>query len=379
LVDCLLAFEGVEVKLRVLEVLPTLRLAGAERIAVSLVCGLPHDRFEAGVVSLYDPFPQGHEPILAAQKVPTWHLGKRPGLDPRIWARLARVFREFCPDVLHTHSYVLRYVLPVAGRARIVHSLHNLAGRDPDRVTAVLNYFAFRRGVVPVAVSSVVARSFEVMYRRAPCAAIPNGIDSRRFAKPEARGPWRRANGFGDEDILIASVARLEPQKDPETLIAAFARVVSGRERCHLLLAGDGRLRGRAESLSGRLGLSARVRFLGQQNDVSELLCAVDIFALASRWEGHPVSVMEAMAAGLPVVATRVGGVPDLVEEGVSGLLVPPGDPAALGQALACLADAPPRRRSMAKAAKLRGAGFSADRMVTAYADLFVRVVEGTS
>jgi glycosyltransferase involved in cell wall biosynthesis len=355
--------------IRLLEILPTLRRAGAEAVALWLAAGLPARGFEAGVVSMYDPSPDGLDSEFAEHGMRVWRLGKRRGFDPRMWPRLARVLREFQPDVLHTHSYVLRYVLPVSGRARVVHTLHNLAGKDPDRLTAVLNRVAFRRGVVPVAVSGAVARSFETSHGFAPAATIPNGIDLRRFDRPGARGRWRAANGFAEEDVLIASVARLEPQKDPVTLIRAFAQAPG-----YLLLAGDGSLREAAAACARDCGVGERVRFLGVRADVPELLCASDIFVLASRYEGNPVSVMEAMAAGLPAVAPRVGGIPELVDDGVSGLLVEAANSDALGRALASLVRDPQRRRKMGEAARSRAQGFRVETMVEAYATLFRQI-----
>lgn len=358
-------------KLRVLEVLPTLKRAGAENVAVSLACGLPPDMFGTAVVSLYDRSLDGLEPVLEERGIRSWHLGKRRGLDVRMWPRLARVLREFHPDVVHTHSYVLRYVLPVAGRASVVHTAHNLAGRDPDRVTGAFNRLAFRCGVIPVAVSSAVARSYEKMYGFAAAATIPNGIDINRFRRPEAREPWRREHGFSGDDFLVASVARLEPQKNPEALIGAFARSLSGFPGSHLLMAGDGSLGDSARRAAQSRGVAGRVHFLGACADVAALLAASDLFALASRWEGSPLTILEAMAARLPVVATAVGGVPELVEDGVTGVLVPSGDEEALGGALASLAHQPERRRAMAEAAGARVARFSVEAMVQAYAELF--------
>ncbi len=358
-------------KLRVLEVLPTLGRAGAENVAVALARGLPRAEFTTAVVSLYDADPAGLAPLVEEAGIRAWHLGKRPGPDARVLPRLGRVFREFAPDVVHTHSYVLRYARRAARAIAVVHTLHNLSGNDPDKLTAWLDGFAFRKGVVPVAVSAAVARSFQARCGMAPAAVIPNGIDVRRFHRPEARGKWRSAHGFSEADVLITSVARLEPQKDPETLIRAFA---SAGVHCHLLLAGDGSLRDNARRCAVQSGVAGRVHFLGVLPDVAELLCASDVFALASRWEGSPLSVMEAMAAGLPVVATAVGGVPELVENGVFGLLSPPADTGSLALALASLATDAGRRRAMGEAARARAAAFGVEAMVAAYGDLFLRV-----
>ena len=359
-------------KTRVLEVLPSLSRAGAENMAVSLACGLDRECFQTEVVSLYDPRPNGLEPVLADHGIPVRHLGKRRGFDPRMWPRLARVFGELRPDVLHTHSYLLRYVFPVR-RGAIVHTVHNVARNESDALGRVINRLAFRRGVLPVAVGTEVARSFREAYGFEAAATIPNGIDAESYFIPAARRGWRQAHGFADDDFLIVSVARLEPQKDPLGLIRAFAQGLKDATGCHLLLAGWGSLEKAARQLAAASGMADRVHFLGVRADVPELLAAADLFALASRWEGGPLAVMEAMAARLPVVATAVGAVPELVEPGVTGILTEPGDAAALARALASLARDPERRRAMGEAAGARAARFSAAAMIAAYAELFER------
>lgn len=357
-------------KIRVLEVLATLKRAGAERVAVSLARRLDPERFETAVVSLFDAFPGGLEQALDAARIQTWHLGKRPGLDPRMWRRLARVFRDFRPAIVHTHSYVLRYAWPAA-RCRVVHTVHNLASREVDAIGRLIHRLAFRRGVVAVAVAEEVARSFRKLYGREPAATIPNGIDTAAFVRPGARRSWRSAHGFSDDDLLVVSVARLDEQKNPLGLIEAFRRAFRDDPRRHLLLAGEGRLSAAAQRAAGR-----RVHLLGVRSDVPELLAASDIFALASRWEGCPISVMEAMAAGLPVVAAAVGGVPEVVIDGQTGLLAPAGDVRALAGALAVLAADPERRRAFAEAGLRRAARFDLHTMVASYARLFERLAE---
>jgi len=367
-------------KIRVLEVLATLKRAGAERMAVSLVRGLDPDRFETGVVSLFDAFPSGLEPELAEARIRTWHLGKRPGLDLRMVPRLFRVFRAFRPSILHTHSYVLRYTLPAGVAARagsMVHTVHNLAGREVDATGRLIQRFAFRGRVTPVVVAAEVGRSFRHLYGAEPAAVIPNGIETGRFFRPGARREWRRANGFSADDLLVVSVARLEPQKNPLGLIQSFARALGRDRRWRLLLAGDGSLRNAARETALRLGIGERVHFLGVRSDVAELLSASDVFALASHWEGNPIAVMEAMAAGLPVVATAVGGVPELVVHGETGLLAPARDETAFADALAAVAADPDRRRELGAAGLKRSASFGVDAMVASYARLFERLAGG--
>ncbi|MBI4876624.1 MAG: glycosyltransferase [Acidobacteria bacterium] len=359
-------------KIRVLEVLATLKRAGAERMAVSLACRLDPRRFETAVVSLFDAFPEGFESVLEEHGVRTWHLGKRPGLDWRIYPRLAGVLRRYRPDVVHTHSYVLRYALPAAwmsGARGMVHTVHNVARGEVDWLGRRIHRVGFWRGVVPVAVAGEVARSFREEYGFDPAAVIPNGIEVGLYSRPRER--WRAEQGFHEDDLLAVSVARLDEQKNPLGLIEAFTRALGGDRRWHLLLAGDGSLR---EAV--RRGASDRVHLLGVRSDVPELLSACDLFALASHWEGHPMAVMEAMAAGLPVVATAVGGVPELVADGVTGLLAPPGDTAAFAGALA---EAARRRSELGEAGRRRAARFDVEEMAGSYARLFDRVAGGFS
>jgi glycosyltransferase involved in cell wall biosynthesis len=362
------------VSIRVLQVLATLRRAGAERVAMELARGLDRTRFETAVASLYDPFPGGMELLLQEAGVPIWHLHKRQGFDPRMWPRLARVCREFRPDIVHTHSYVLRYAAPVARPAAIVHTVHNLAEKEVDRFGRWLHRRAFRRGVAPVAVGKRIAVSFRRVYGFEVAATIPNGVGLNLGRKPGACEAWRSAHGFREDDVLIVSVARLEPQKDPLGLIQAYAFGLGRDSRCHLLLAGSGDLENAARACADRCGVSDRVHLLGTCSDVPDLLAAADLFALASRWEGSPLAVMEAMAARLPVVATAVGEVPELVDTGATGILVPPGSIEKMGEALASLAHDGERRRAMGEAAGARAAGFGVEAMVQAYEDLFERM-----
>jgi glycosyltransferase involved in cell wall biosynthesis len=367
-------------RIRVLEVLATLKRAGAERMAVTLACGLDRDRFETAVATLYDPFPGGFEPVLEQAGIRSWALGKRRGFDPRMVPRLFRVMREFRPSIVHTHSYVLRYSLPAAlaaGVGAMAHTVHNVASREVDLPGRWLHRLAFRGRVAPVAIGKQVGRSIQEDYGVPPAAVIPNGIDTEAFYRPQLREPWRRAHGFSAGDFLVVSVARLDPQKEPLGLIRAFAAALGRDERSRLILAGDGSLRDAARDEAARLDLGGRVHFLGVQSNVAELLAAADIFALFSSYEGNPVAVMEAMAAGLPVLATAVGGVPEIVSHGETGLLVPAGDRDAFAASLLALAADLPRRSAMSELARRRAREFDAGRMVASYGALFDRMAGG--
>jgi glycosyltransferase involved in cell wall biosynthesis len=190
-----------------------------------------------------------------------------------------------------------------------------------DRVTIISRLAAERY----VAIGAVPARLLEI---------LPNAVDTDRFRPiPEARAAIRRELRLGDEFVWLA-VGRFEEAKDYPTMIAAFARLAADRPTSRLLLVGKGSLRPEVEQLVRAAGLDERVRFLGVRRDVPELMSAADGYLLSSAWEGMPVVLLEAAAVGLPIVATRVGGVAEVVEDGTTGFLVPPGDPAALAEAM---------------------------------------------
>ncbi|MCW5965652.1 MAG: glycosyltransferase, partial [Bryobacterales bacterium] len=295
---------------------------------------------------------------------------------------LRRTFQQSDPQIIHTHSYLLRYVLPAVtglGASQLVHTVHNLADREVDAAGRTVHRIAYRRGVHPVAVGEQVAASFREMYGFAPAATIRNGIDTARFRQSEAAAAWKSSQGFGPTDKLAVSVARLEPQKNPLGLISAFAQAFPDGSGWHLLLAGDGTLRHEATVHAEALGLGNRVRFLGAQSDVAPILAASDMFVLASDWEGTPLAVMEAVAAGLPVVATNVGGLPEVVEDGESGILVAPGDMEALAAAMRSLSTDSTRLEAFRAAARARAYHYDVTTMVDAYAKLFRGLVGGSA
>jgi len=237
---------------------------------------------------------------------------------------------------------------------------------------------AFKRGVLPVAIATEVADSLRRCYRIDGFPLIPNGIPIGAFRQPQiGRDAWRRKEGFAPTDVLFACVAGLRPQKNPTLLLESFALGAASNPRARLLLVGEGKLRPRLERRIGALGLQERVSLVGVRSDVPETLNATDVFVLSSDWEGNPLSVMEAMAAGKPVICTAVGGVPELVDDGeVSGLLVPPGDVNALAKAMQYLLEHREVRNTMGKASATKAIErFDLRVMVEAYEKLYRAII----
>jgi glycosyltransferase involved in cell wall biosynthesis len=360
-----------------MQILPDLGVGGAEQMAGHLMAGLAPSH-SVTAVSLGLPLNSPIEQQVRDAGIPLLFLRKPTGFDPRMFIRLYRVLTEVRPDVVHTHLSVLRYLLPPAllcGVPVIVHTLHNVAERETDAVGRRIHKLAFRKAVQAVAICDEVAVSFRRLYGMNCKAIIPNGVQvSAQPATPAARAAWRAQEGLDPDAVVFTSVGRLEPQKNPFLLMRAFAELRDPRAR--LLLAGSGSL---ADSVAAWVrvhGLDHRIHLLGLRNDVSACLAASDIFVLASDWEGHPLAVMEAMTAGLPVIATAVGGVPELVGNGIQGVLVPRGEGGPLTVAMELLTEDAAKRRSMGDAARQRArTEFSVDRMVHSYADFYSTAV----
>jgi glycosyltransferase involved in cell wall biosynthesis len=368
-------------RIRLLQVVPTLQCGGAERMVVNLMTHLDQKRFQVGAVVLAGSEGGTLERNLLDGGFKVWSLGKEAAFDPRMVFRIRDVVRQFRPHVVHSHL-CLHYVFPaLAGCSSVRHvtTVHLPGDTKYSRVVLPLTRLAFRRGVIPIAVSGEVAEWVKRVCGVQDCLVIPNGIPVGDYQHPVAsRMVWRTEHGLSEEDVVFVCVARLEKQKNHAMLLEAFARALSVEPRAHLLLVGDGGCRKALERRACELRLGGKVRFLGQRADVPQILGAADIFVLASHNEGNPLALMEAMATGLPVVATAVGGVPELIVDQKSGLLVTPGDCDGLASAMLRLFRNADMRRTMAVcSAEQAFQAFSASRMARAYMDVYERIVAG--
>ena len=362
--------------IRVLHVVTDFSVGGAERMAANLLRTLDPKKFDARAISLRGRFGTDTEETLAQDGIPVWYLGKEKGFDPSVLARVARAMGRFRPQVVHTHTYALRYAFPYMLYRRIpamVHTVHNLAEREIEWSGRLVHRIAFRRGVVPVAIAREVAESIRRVYGLEDFPLIPNGIPVDTYRRPSIeRQRWRGKEGFSPTDVLFVCVAGLRPQKNPALLLEAFHRGLSPDPRAHLLFVGRGALRSELERRIDALGLRERVHLLGLRWDVPEILNAADVFVMGSDYEGNPLSVMEAMAAGKTMICTAVGGVPELVEDGECGLLVPPRDAKALAHAMRHVLEGPEARKSMGEASARRAEErFDLRVMTEAYENLY--------
>lgn len=281
--------------------------------------------------------------------------------------RLRRLVREHDIALVHTHmplpAVMARLVLPSTRRGgpTFVHTEHNMWGRY-RWATRWANRLTYRRNAAVIAVSDGVAQSIEATV---PVEVVIHGIDGEAMHHgAEARTAARLALGLGREAPVVGTVGNFTAKKDHATLLDAFAQVHADRPGARLMLVGLGPLEDQLRDQAERLGVADAVLFTGMRDDVFELLPALDVFVLSSRFEGLPIALLEAMASGVAPVATRVGGIPEVITDGEDGLLVDPGDPGLLAAALTKLLADDTDRTRMATAARHRAADFDLGKAV---------------
>jgi len=294
---------------------------------------------------------------LGEQGIPVHHLG-RGRFDPRILADLVHVGRERGARILHVHGYAAADFGRVAARRLGIPLVLHEHFADPrmpayqgvaDRVLSGLTDRA-------IAVSAST-RDFLVRERHVPAARVRliwNGAPLDEFAPvaPEVARAARRALGVAEDAVVVGTIGRLNEQKGHRYLVEAAAALLPSRPKAQVVIVGDGDQMDALRAQAAGLGLASRVTFAGHRADVPALLGAIDVFAISSTYEGTPLALFEAMAAGKAIVSTAVDGCREVLEDGATALLVPPRDAAALAAALGRVVDDAPLRRSLADNAR---------------------------
>lgn len=354
------------------------RIGGAERQVMLLAKGLRRRDWRVSVVALSGIGGRAAAELNAAG-VEFLSLGMRKGLaDPRGWIRYNRWLNREKPQVVHAHmphaAWLARWSRLSSPVRVLVDTLHSSStGRFARRLGYRCSSW-FPDQVTAVSQSVADAHFAARMVDRSQLSVLPNGVDVEDF-HPDAhvRAVARHELGLKDEFLWLAA-GRLEAVKDYPTLLMAFAKVP---EPARLLIAGEGALHSELCLLSARLGLERRVRFLGFQPDMKPWMRAADGFALASRWEGLPVGLLEAGACALPSVVTDVPSSREVIVQGRTGSLVPCGAPAALASAMtAMMQSTPQERHCMGNLARLHVAErFSLEVMLDRWERLYAKLL----
>ncbi|WP_089718440.1 glycosyltransferase [Candidatus Entotheonella palauensis] len=340
--------------LHVLHMIDSLCIGGAEKLLVTFAHAARERQLDVTVVSLrhaaHTPIPD--ELRQQGAHVRIFHATKLLH-PPRMW-QLIRFLQQQSIDVIQTHLTSANIIGTLTGRLAkrpVVTTLHNTtAAQHPMRHQ--LETWALRYGAHQiVAVGQNVAQTHQHRAGPTPMSVVPNAVHSPP-PFPDHERDAIRARLMGDtSQILLISVGSLTPQKGFTDLLEAFALLRQTHPAAVLAIAGDGNLRDHLNTRVHQLQLEDHVRLLGPRHDVPALLAASDVYVSSSHWEGLPVSILEAMATGLPIVATHVGDIPHLVPAD-SGILVPPKQPEALAQALSPLCDDASRRHTYGAAGR---------------------------
>ena len=369
----------------IVHVLYRLQVGGLENGVVNLVNQLPADRYRFAIVCLTESTPFSAR--IRREDVAVYEIHKRPGQDFGSWWRLYRLFRHIRPSLVHTRNIgCLEAQIPawLAGVPCRVHGEHGWDVSDPDGSNR--KYRWLRRLHSPlvhrfIALSQELERYLLDQVHIGPdkLSRIYNGVDERRFGPGDSDA---LPAGFAERDsIVFGTVGRMHGVKDQETLARAFVRLCGQRPelaaRLRLVLLGDGPLRQTCIDLFADAGLSEQTWLPGSRDNVPEIMRALDVFVLPSRAEGISNTILEAMACGLPVIATDVGGNAELVDSGHTGALIPSNDPAALARQMAVYADDPQLRRQQGENGCKRVAErFSMARMLSAYGGVYDQLLE---
>jgi sugar transferase (PEP-CTERM/EpsH1 system associated) len=358
-------------------------VGGLENGLVNLLNHMPAQRFRHAIVSMTEA--SDFRQRLARDDVPVFTLRKPPGNSLVTQVRLWRLLRRLRPDILHSRNLgALEATLPAA-LSGVPVRIHGEHGRDVDDLDGTNT----RRQIVRwlyrpfvhqyITVSRDLASYLQDKIKVPPSriAQILNGVDSAKFHPAGERRDAVPSHGFcGAEDFVIGTVGRMQEVKDQLTLARAFVRLVGAAsgaaQRLRLVMVGDGPLRERVGTLLAEAGVDKYAWLPGNRDDVARIMRSFDLFVLPSLAEGISNTILEAMATGLPILATAVGGNPELVQSGVTGTLVPRDDPESMARAMRAYAESAELcRRHGAEARRTIERKFSMEAMVKAYMTIY--------
>ena len=365
-------------------------VGGLENGVVNLINQLPPDAYRHAVVALTDV--TDFRARIRRGDVRFFELHKGPGHGVRLYPRLFRLFRDLSPSIVHTRNLAALEATVPAWLARVPVRVHGEHGRDiGDLDGSNRKYQRVRRLYRPL-VSHYVALSKNLAdYLRGPIGVAPkrvsqiyNGVDTSRFAPaPHARPTIAGCPFSAPDEWLVGTVGRMQGVKDQVTLAKAFVNAAQRHpsgDRLRLVMIGDGPLRERVEAVLGAADLRAAAWLPGERSDVPDILRGLDCFVLPSLAEGVSNTILEAMATGLPIIATRVGGNPELIDDGITGRFVPSADSGAMASAILGYFDDPATARKHARAARDAAVQrFSLDRMVRDYLSLYDALLGGAN
>jgi len=371
----------------VAHIIHRLAIGGLENGLANLINNMPEDCYRHAIICLKNS--SNFRERFKRQRIEVVELNKQEGKDFRVYGRLWKVLRRLQPDIVHTRNLsALEYLIPstlaiVPGR---IHGEHGRDVYDLDGMNAKYNLLRkitkpFVQQYISVSVDLANWLIHTVGVHPDTVTQIYNGVDLQRF---RPRNGYRSPVGPGgfafSETMVVGTVGRIEAVKDQLTLVRSFLHLLgtepNGRGCLRLVIIGDGSLRMEAQEVLRDAKADHLAWLPGERDDIPDMMRGFDLFVLPSLREGISNTILEAMASGLPVVATRVGGNPELVVEGETGMLVPPSDPAAMANAIRTYLNHPELLKAHGQAGRKRvEQEFSMEKMVNGYMEVYDKVL----
>lgn len=353
--------------MKVIQVIPMLKLAGAERMCETLTLELKKRGVDVQVISLFSCDTSISQRLIQAG-VKVFFLNKRPGLDISMIGKLKKIFIQEKPDVVHSHLDALKYVMLVANYTSVplcIHTVHNLAQKELNKNERLLvKWFYKKRRVIPVALSDIIRESIMEVYG-VPSDLIPvvfNGIDLSKCIP--------KTNYTLGETIRVLHIGRFSNQKNHKGLIDAFKLFNSMKPNAVLELIGEGENFNEIKNYVEENSLIDDVIFLGKKNNVYPYINGADIFILPSLYEGIPMTLIEAMGTGIPIIATKVGGIPNMLSNNENAILTSINSEE-IAECLIMLSNNLEYRQEIGKNALVRSKDFSSEEMAHKYLEIY--------
>jgi glycosyltransferase involved in cell wall biosynthesis len=366
-------------KIRVVQIINSLAIGGAERVAINIATHLDHQHYESLILTLEElgPFSE----LLKEAGIPYLSLNKKPGFKISLFFKIATQIKIWRADIITTHNYGPLLYGTIGGRMggcrHFLHVDHARAFPSPKR-----SIFSERQLVKrlhrTIAVSEELKQNL-IHHEGIPEGRIDiinNGIDERLFNQSFDQAAKKDKLGLPKGVKLVGLGVRLAEQKGITYLLDAVKILIKDRKDFHVVIAGDGPQATDLHEKCNRLNLQQHVTFLGARMDLNQIVQLLDVYVLPSIWEGLPLAVLEAMAARRAIVATNVGGVPNVIRHKNNGLLVTPGNPVELASAINSLLDDEERRKKIGDASyDIFSKSYSAKKMAAQYASYYQRMI----
>lgn len=306
--------------MKIIHVIPNLNVGGAETMMKNLIIEQANAGHNVMVVAFYQS-DSSIRKALEAIGIEILFVDKKQGFDFSIISKLKRIFNNERPDVIHTHLYVLPYVFLSSGKRRIVHTIHTVAEKERSGIAVYLTRIIYHsRRVTPVAISDEIRKSIsqfhDIQENKIP--VVLNGSPISNYYK-------KQSYAIPDK-VRIVHVGSLIPLKNHELMIEVANMLKKNNVNFKMEFAGAGYLKEKLQEKVCNLGLEDCVEFVGLKDDISLFLKDADLFIFPSQYEGVPMSLIEAMASGLPIIASNVGGIPDMITDMANGILIEPNE-----------------------------------------------------